>query len=121
MEQPREPKFYPNELDLNIVISSEEREKDEKIINCENCDTLKKMKDIMAMSYEAYQKANGNLQKQQELFLIMVIEEFKKMGMEKLIPYFTCNYDVIKREYKLMLTIPVTFCESDSLKSQGRG
>ncbi len=59
MEQPREPKFYPNELDLNIVIGSKGREKDEKIINCENCDTLKKMKDIMAMSYEAYQKANG--------------------------------------------------------------
>lgn len=64
------------------------------------------MKDIMEMSYEAHQAAKGNPLKQQELFTEMFLAELGKMKNEEIASHLSCNLDVLKREYNIILRFP---------------
>lgn len=77
------------------------------------------MRDFMEMSYEAYQKANGNVEKQQELFWNMLSEELRKMKGEEIAPHLSCVFDVIKREYKVELKFSACFCKAAGEKTVG--
>lgn len=68
---------------------------------------LEKIKDLMEMSYEAYKESDGNKEKHEELFCKMLLEEFSKLKGEDIAPHLSCEFDLIKQEYRIKLRIPV--------------
>lgn len=74
------------------------------------------MKDIMQMSYEAFQTARTPLE-HQVLFTEMLFDELGKMKGADIASYLSCTFDVIRREYKVVLSFPARFNKPDSVKS----
>ena len=74
------------------------------------------MRDIMEISYEASQIAKSALE-QQELFTEMLLSEFAKMKSADIAPHLSCNFDVIRHEYKVTFSFPAGFNEMDSIQS----
>lgn len=70
---------------------------------------LEKVKDLMEMSYEAYKESDGNKIKHEELFCKMLLEEFSKLKGEDIAQHLSCEFDLIKQEYRVELRIPVSF------------
>lgn len=61
------------------------------------------MKDIMQMSWEASKVAKSP-KEQRELFTEMLFAEFAKMKSADIAPHISCNFDVIHREYRVVLS-----------------
>lgn len=74
------------------------------------------MKDLMEMAFEAQQAANSPLH-QQELFTEMLFAELAKMKSADIAPHLSCEFDVIKREYRVTLRFPESFNKLDTVKS----
>lgn len=74
------------------------------------------MRDIMEMSYEA-SKATRTPLEQQVLFTDMFLKEIAKMKSADIAPHLSCNFDVIRHEYKVTFSFPARFDEVDSVKS----
>lgn len=70
----------------------------------------------MQMSYEAFQTARTPLE-HQTLFTEMLFDELGKMKGADITPHLSCTFDVIRREYKVVLSFPVRLNEADSVKS----
>ena len=68
------------------------------------------------MSYEAHEKANGDILKQRNLFWKMLLEELERMKGEDIAPHLSCTFDVIKREYIVEIKLPVGFHKMNSTK-----
>lgn len=75
------------------------------------------MKDLMEMSYEIA-KSEKSPRKQQELFTEQFLEELLQMKSADLAPHLSCKFDVIKREYNVMLSFPAVLNEMESKQSQ---
>ncbi len=78
------------------------------------------MRDIMEMSYEAYRAMKGNTAKQQEMFAEMLFAELSKEKGEDIIPYLSCTYDIMHREYKIILSLPDSFCHITNFANSNR-
>lgn len=78
------------------------------------------MRDIMEMSYEAYRAMKGNTAKQQEMFAEMLFAELSKEKGEDIIPYLSCTYDIMHREYKIILSLPDSFCHITNSANSNR-
>lgn len=74
------------------------------------------MRDIMQMSYEASQIARSPLE-HQTLFTEMLFNELGQMKSADIAPHLSCTFDVIRREYKVLLLFRARLNESDSVKS----
>lgn len=74
------------------------------------------MRDIMQMSYEAFQIARTPLE-HQVLLTEMLFVELGKMKSADIAPHLSCTFDVIRREYNVVLSFPARFNEVDSVKS----
>ena len=74
------------------------------------------MKDIMKMSYEAGRIARTPLEFQ-TLFTEMLFDELGQMKSADIAPHLSCTFDVIRREYKVLLSFPARLNEPDSVKS----
>lgn len=74
------------------------------------------MQDIIQMSYEALQIARTSLE-HQVLFTEMLFAELGKMKSADIAPHLSCTFDVIRREYKVLLSFPARLNEADSVKS----
>ncbi len=74
------------------------------------------MRDIMQMSYEASQIARSPLE-HQTLFTEMLFNELGQMKSADIAQHLSCTFDVIRREYKVLLSFPARLNESDSVKS----
>lgn len=70
----------------------------------------------MQMSYEAFQTARTPLE-HQTLFTEMLFDELGKMKGADIAPHLSCTFDVIRREYKVVLSFPARLNEPDSVKS----
>lgn len=73
------------------------------------------MKDIMQISYETRQIARTPLE-HQTLFAEMLLAELGKMKGTDIAPHLSCTFDVIRREYKVVLSFPARLNEVDSVK-----
>lgn len=78
------------------------------------------MRDIMEMSYEAYRTMKGNTAKQQEMFAEMLFTELSKKKGEDIVPYLFCTYDIMHREYKIILSLPDSFCHITNSTNSNR-
>lgn len=65
------------------------------------------MKDLMEMSYEIIQSVKGAAN-QQKVFVEEFLKEITKEESADIAPHFKCVFDVIKHEYVVTLTIPVS-------------
>lgn len=74
------------------------------------------MRDIMEMACEVRQAAKSPLE-QQELFTEMLLKELYKMKSADIAPHLSCNFDVIRQEYKIMLSFPARIDEPNPIKS----
>lgn len=66
------------------------------------------MKDLMAMSYDAYKMAVNEIEGH-VLFAEMFLEEIKKMKGADIAPHLSVVFDKVRAEYKVTLTFPVSF------------
>lgn len=64
------------------------------------------MKDLTVMAYETYQKTKSSLE-QQKAFYEEFLQEITKEESADIAPHFTCEFDVIKREYVVTLRLPI--------------
>ncbi len=74
------------------------------------------MRDLVEMAYEASKQAK-NKKEQMELFTEMFLGELGKMKGADIAPHLSCVFDVLKQEYVVNLTFPVSFDELYSGKS----
>lgn len=74
------------------------------------------MKDLIEMAYEAT-KISKSKKKQSEIFAELFMEELKKIKGAELAPHLHCVFDIIKQEYVVTLTFPVSLDKFQSCKS----
>lgn len=74
------------------------------------------MKDLMEIACEARENARTPLENQ-TLFTEMLFAELGKMKSADIAPHLSCTFDVIRREYKVLLSFPARLNEADSVKS----
>lgn len=77
---------------------------------CSRFERGEKVRDIMEMSYEAHRVVKGSTGKQQEMFAEMLFTELSKEKGADIAPHLSCTYDMIHREYKIILSLPDSFC-----------
>lgn len=73
------------------------------------------MRDIMQISYEASQTASNPLE-YREQFTKMLFEEFAKMKSADIAPHLSCDFNILKHEYRVTLVFQVGFDEANTIK-----
>lgn len=75
------------------------------------------MKDIIELAYEIHEKNSkmfGDGQtcadKDREEITEALLAELTKEKSADIAPHLSCTYDVMSREYKIVLTLPDIFC-----------
>lgn len=78
---------------------------------------LKRDKDLIQLAYEIHEKnkkdsgSNGTYaSKEQEEFAELLFTELAKEKGTDILPHLSCTYDLMRREYKIMLSLPDIFC-----------
>ncbi len=67
------------------------------------------MRDIMEMAYEAHQ---NSVSVEQELFTKMLFTEINNMKSVDIAPYLSCDFDILRHEYRVTLKFPAGFNKS---------
>lgn len=70
----------------------------------------------MEIACEARERARTPLENQ-NIFTEMLLAELTKMKSADIAPHLSCEFDVIRREYKVTLSFPARLNETDSIKS----
>lgn len=74
------------------------------------------MRDLMEMVNET-QKETANQCEHQKKFTEEFIKELVKEGGAEIAPHLTCEFDLIKMEYRVTLRFPVILNKPDAFKS----
>lgn len=74
------------------------------------------MRDIMEMACEARERARTPIENQ-NIFTEMLFDELEKMKSEDIAPHLSCEFDILKREYRITLRFPAVFNKSDAVRS----
>lgn len=68
------------------------------------------MRDLTEMAYEANTTTEGK-KEYREKFTEMFMEELNRMKGEELAPHLSCAMDLLKMEYRVILSFPVILGE----------
>ncbi len=82
------------------------------------------MRDIIQMGYDAYETVREHAEgfedsdaykdiweaRYKEKFAESLFEELSKEKGEDIAPHLSCEYDLVRREYRITLSLPYSFC-----------